>query len=246
MQYFWKRWLWIGFVLMNSLHLAGCSSSAPTDAFKTNNYQVIYKIYEKNNNERNIHIEYPWLLGGKNTENQDKAAMANQIIWDTLLRWLRIAYGEAGSPEAPFTLIMKSQVYDTEDGRLSVVATRVGYVWGQPYPHNWLVSVNINLAAGRRIWLADLYSIDEGFVHVFRQWAQKQWMEEPERLAWLQEQPDALLLNLIRRCDDFIGGSYSFQNNTDVAVILPAPHTLGDYLVVMLPLEAVAEFSLEI
>lgn len=237
-----KKWLWIAAALMGCLYFSGCGASLSAAEHLVGNSRIIYRVYEENNTGRNIQIEYPWLQGGIYEDNENEAAAANQIIWNTLLQWLQHTYGRAGSQDAPLNLVMKSQLSLTDDCFLSVVETGVGYIWGQPYPHNWLVSIHIDLRTGQRIRLADMYDIRADFVQTYRRWAQEQWQDEPGRLSWLQEQDDSVLLALLRQCDDITGGSWSYRKDGQIFIILPGPHALGDYIPAAIPAEALTGF----
>ena len=196
-------------------------------------YEAAYK--EISPKSHYVVFKYPQLFSG----TEDYSAV-NKLIEDTVSDYLSNGFDKDFTD---MTLEVNYEIAFSDNELLSIVFEGWYNVYTAAHPGAIFLSINIDLTSMSIICLSDLYNIETDFYDIYVSEIQKQ--SDPVFYDYFTSSPIVEYKEEFLRIDSPEGYFYSYYTADKLGIAASVPYALGDYHVIEIDYQAIAEFKKE-
>lgn len=215
-------------VIVLCLFIVGCNNANFVSS-ENISYDHISKSYTPTSE---IYVKYPRFIG-------EKFDLINEIIEKDIISFIQDYYDDIYEG---LTLDVNYEVSYQEKNIISIVYTGIGNVESAAHPINIFKSININIPQNKKIYLNNLYNIDDNFVELFKEEFNKQVSFEKSII--LNNYSDNDLKELLKNTD-LKHSVMSYLKNEKVGLSLEVPHAIGDYIIIEIDSKKLEKFKIK-
>ncbi len=212
------------------------------DNLSENSYAISSMTYNVEDDNNNISIEYPVVTGLSDEANQIKT---NKLIKAEALK----VYDYYNDDRDSYGHLKLHILYDISLESEHILSIRyAGWadLEGLMHPHKWYYTTNIDMMTGNRLRLADMVSIEEGFINMFISGE-----FEPLCVEQVENEDGELDLGYYGSYDtaeegfinaDNMGSIFSYLTKDTLGIVIPVSHAIGGNAQLEIRYEDIAEY----
>lgn len=179
-----------------------------------------------------MYVKYPRFTDGK-------FDLINKIIENDIISFVQDYYDNIYEG---LTLNINYEISYQGKDMISIVYTGTGNVETAAHPTNIFKTININISQNKKVYLSNLYNIDDDFIELFKEEFKKQ--VNLEKSIILDSYNDNDLKELLKNAD-LKSNIMSYLKDKNVGLSFEVPHAIGDYITITINNEKLEKFKIK-